>query len=85
MSKHEIIVHCLGYEFGYRGRLEFKKSVVTGCAGAFVAGQSQARNGAELGKVLAHLVFIETMGDTADGRGVPVSFWGEESRVRKGR
>ena len=41
---------------------------MAGCAGLFVAREAQARNGAELGEVLAHLVLVEAMRDAAVGR-----------------
>ena len=65
MPEHKVVVHGLGDNAGDGGGLEFDEGVVARGASAFVAGEAQAGNGAELREILAHLVFVEAMGDAA--------------------
>ena len=63
MPKEEIIVHGRGDDGGDAFRGEFDKGVVFGGAGAAVAGEAEAEDGAELGKVGAHFMLVEAVGD----------------------
>lgn len=66
VAKQQVVVHGLSDNLG--GALLFKldKGKVLACARLLVARQAQAGNGAELRKVLAHLVLVESVGDTAN-------------------
>jgi len=65
VPEHEVVVHGLSDDAGDGGGLEFEEGVMAGGTGTFVSGEAQAGYGAELGEVLAHLVFIEPVGDAA--------------------
>lgn len=66
VAVHQIVIHGLRNDLGDRGRSKFDESVMLGAASHAVAGETKTGNVTELGEISAHLVFIETMGDTSD-------------------
>ncbi len=66
VAKQQVVVHGLGDDLGGALLVKLDKGKVLAGARLLVARQAQAGNGAKLRKVLAHLVLVETVGDTAN-------------------
>lgn len=66
MAEEEVVVHGVRSDPGYVSVRELDEGVVLALAGALVAREAEASDFAELGKVGAHLVFIEAVRDAAE-------------------
>lgn len=76
VAKQQVVVHGLGNDLGGALLLKLDKGKVLAGARLLVARQAQAGDGAELRKVLAHLVLVETVGDATNVDDAGLAAWG---------
>jgi len=66
VAEEEVVVHRVRDDLGYISVRELDKGVMLALASALIAREAEASDFTELGKVGAHLVFVETVGDAAE-------------------
>ena len=70
---HQVVIHSGSHNFSDRDGCELHKCVVLRTAGNAVTGETKASDVTKLREVGPHLVFVETMGDTAAKMLEPIS------------
>ena len=65
LGEEQVAIHRLGNDLRHLALLELDEGVVLGSARLLVAGEAQARDGAELREKATHLLLVEAVGDVA--------------------